>query len=237
MIQTGTSNLGNFGGILDYSSALERTGGDESFLKELLDIYREDFVLKYEQLKKSLEQKHFEAIQRLAHGLKGSSANLALTSLQETLFQLEIAGIEKDIDKARSVFSLLEIEFQRLQDLLAEEVLNREKTADEKGVTAACPELPKTEAFDIEESIQDLIPEYLENRRKDLEKMAKALKESDLAAIELIAHRIKGSGECYGFKMISELGQEIERSAQEQNPGNINSLLKEFESYLEAIRL
>ncbi|TET66084.1 MAG: Hpt domain-containing protein, partial [Candidatus Aminicenantes bacterium] len=69
---------------IDYLSALERVGGDKSFLEELLNLYFEDFSEKYGQLQKAIEQKKFDLIHELGHSLKGSSANLSLTFLQET---------------------------------------------------------------------------------------------------------------------------------------------------------
>jgi len=104
---------------IDYPSALERVGGDESFLKELLDLYLEDFSEKYSQLQKAIEQKKFDLIRELGHSLKGSSANLSLTFLQETSLHLEKAGRERNIEKAKKYLIPLEQEFKRLKDFLS----------------------------------------------------------------------------------------------------------------------
>ncbi len=104
---------------IDYPSVLERIGGDKSFLKELLNLYFEDFSEKYERLQKALEQKNFELIRELGHGLKGSSANLSLTFLQETSRHLEMAGRERNLEKAKKASALLEQEFIRLKDFLS----------------------------------------------------------------------------------------------------------------------
>ena len=103
---------------IDLSSVLERIGGDESFLQELLNLYTQDFSEKFEELKEAISQQNFEAIQKLGHTLKGSSANLSLTSLQEASFQMEKAGREKNIAMARQTLSLLDDEFQRLREFL-----------------------------------------------------------------------------------------------------------------------
>ncbi len=104
---------------IDFPSALERTGGDESFLEELLNLYFEDFIEKYNQLQKAVEEKKFNLIQELGHSLKGSSANLSLIFLQEASFQMEKAGREKNIEKARGALALLQKEFKILQDFLS----------------------------------------------------------------------------------------------------------------------
>jgi HPt (histidine-containing phosphotransfer) domain-containing protein len=90
-----------------YQSALERVGGDESFLEELLDLYLEDFPQKMDQLKVAVEQKKFEMIRKLGHSLKGSSSTLSLTFLQEASFQMEMAGGDKDIVKANKALAFL----------------------------------------------------------------------------------------------------------------------------------
>jgi len=104
---------------IDYSSALKRLEGDELFLKELLGIYTEDFPKKYNSLKDAINHENFKLIQEIGHCLKGSSANLSLISLQETGFKMELAGKEKNIEKAKTTLIELKKEFTRLKHFLA----------------------------------------------------------------------------------------------------------------------
>ncbi len=104
---------------IDYPSVLERIEGDLSFLEELLNLYFEDFSEKYEQLQKAIEQKKFDLIRELGHSLIGSSANLSLTFLQETSRHMEVAGRERNVEKAKRALALLEQEFKRLKDFLS----------------------------------------------------------------------------------------------------------------------
>jgi HPt (histidine-containing phosphotransfer) domain-containing protein len=103
---------------IDYSEVLERIGGDELFLEELLKIYFEEFSGKIALLREAIEQGNFTLIQELGHGLKGASANLSLASLKKTCFALELSGREKNIEQARSAFLCLGREFQRLKNYL-----------------------------------------------------------------------------------------------------------------------
>lgn len=105
---------------IDFPSALERIGGDESFLEELLNLYFEDFSEKYNQLQKAVEGKEFNSIRELGHGLKGSSANLSLNFLREASSQMEKSGTEMNIEKAKAALALLEKEFKILKDYLSE---------------------------------------------------------------------------------------------------------------------
>ena len=105
---------------IDFPSVLERIGGDESFLEELLNLYFEDFSGKYNQLQKAVEGKEFNSIRELGHGLKGSSANLSLNFLREASSQMETSGTEMNMEKAKAALALLEKEFKILKDYLSE---------------------------------------------------------------------------------------------------------------------
>ena len=61
--------------------------------------------------------------------------------------------------------------------------------------------------------LEDLIPNFLENRNKDIANIQKAIQNNDFGEIESIGHILKGVGGSYGFQTISELGADIERDA------------------------
>jgi HPt (histidine-containing phosphotransfer) domain-containing protein len=104
---------------IDYPSALARIGDDESFLVELLDLYKMDFKTKIEGLQKAIDQEDFVAMQELGHSLKGSSANLSLPYLQQAALDMESAGRDKNLDKARGALGSLGQEFQNLREFLS----------------------------------------------------------------------------------------------------------------------
>lgn len=104
---------------IDYPSALARIGNDESFLQELLDLYKMDFGTKIEGLQNAIEQEDFVSMQELGHSLKGSSANLSLPLLQKAALDMESAGRDRNIDKARGALTALGQEFQILQEFLS----------------------------------------------------------------------------------------------------------------------
>ncbi len=105
---------------IDLSSALERIGGDESLLHELIKIYIEDFLEKYDLLRQAIEHGDFNTIKEIGHSLKGSSGNLSLTNLHQISYQLEMSGREEDIERARYFFHVLDREFQKLRDFFPE---------------------------------------------------------------------------------------------------------------------
>jgi HPt (histidine-containing phosphotransfer) domain-containing protein len=113
-------NLKNEGPI-DMDSVLERVGGDEAFLQELLDIYIEDFLEKYVSLEQAIAEGDFNDIKEIGHSLKGSSGNLSLNGLQETAYGIELSGKENDIEQARLLFARLKDEFLKLKNFLPPE--------------------------------------------------------------------------------------------------------------------
>lgn len=112
---------------IDYTSALSRTGGDESFLDELLNLYSDDFSQKLDQIKIAIVQENYNLIQGLGHNMKGASANLSAIPLQNASFKIEMAGKEKDILKVKEGVEHLEKEFMRFQDFLAKKERKKRK--------------------------------------------------------------------------------------------------------------
>ncbi len=350
---------------IDLVSALERTGGDMDFLEELIDIFMKDFKEKYFVLKKAVNQKDAVLVQELAHSLKGSSANLGLTALQKTFFQLETAGRDNNLIDAEKKIELLQIQFDELKtywenrDKIEQDQNNSElkianqnhssktrvlhaddskdsqrlmenylsqagnefdlandgneaikfflehsysiifldlhmpgldgletfhkiKQIEKENGLSPTPivclsgssvqdeiDLCLSSGFDdyiekpfdretlfniinkftengfiqqnsgkikIDESILDLVPAYLKNRRSDIEKIKKALESNDMSTIESLAHKMKGSGTSYGFERISHLGKQIESSAMENNPEKIHLLVKELKHFMEDVQ-
>jgi HPt (histidine-containing phosphotransfer) domain-containing protein len=98
---------------------LDRIGGDDSFLAELLEMYDAEFAEKSAGLAQAVQAKEFTAILTLGHSLKGSSANLSLPGLRDEAFAMETAGQTKDLARAEMALSGLRREYKRLKDFLA----------------------------------------------------------------------------------------------------------------------
>jgi len=85
--------------------------------------------------------------------------------------------------------------------------------------------------------VEDLVPAFLENRKKELEALRAAVASSDLAAVLHIAHRMKGVGEPYGFPAISLLGVDFDRAAKKPDQRKLVELVKQYASYLASVRI
>lgn len=87
----------------------------------------------------------------------------------------------------------------------------------------------------IDESLKDLIPGFLENRRKDIEKIRLALEQTDYSTIHTLGHRMKGDGGGYGFDSIGEIGAALELAAARRDRDSIQRQLEKLADYLDRI--
>jgi HPt (histidine-containing phosphotransfer) domain-containing protein len=96
---------------------------------------------------------------------------------------------------------------------------------------------PDTLRISIDPDLQDLIPGFLQNRRQDIRKLQGAVAAGDFETIRTLGHRMRGDGGGYGFHMISEIGQALEKAAIEKNTEDITSRIEELIQYLECIEV
>ena len=89
----------------------------------------------------------------------------------------------------------------------------------------------------IDPDLEELIPGFLENRQKDVDKMKEALTAGDIETLRSIGHSLKGVGGGYGFDRISELGAEIEVFAKNEDLESIKSRADDLAGYLEHVEV
>jgi len=68
---------------------MERLGGDQEFLRELLVIFRQDVRANLDKARAALQHSDWEGLSRSAHTLKGMLKNLAMGAAAETAANLE----------------------------------------------------------------------------------------------------------------------------------------------------
>jgi len=90
----------------------------------------------------------------------------------------------------------------------------------------------ETIRFNAIPGLEDLIPEYLSNRKRDILTMRAALAKDDLEIVRLVGHSMKGSGSGYGFPAITGFGREIERAAGIKDRPEIVQQIAKLADYL-----
>jgi CheY-like chemotaxis protein/HPt (histidine-containing phosphotransfer) domain-containing protein len=85
--------------------------------------------------------------------------------------------------------------------------------------------------------IEGLVPDFLENRRRDTEIISRLLAEGNLPEIHRIGHSMSGSSGSYGFDEIGKIGKGLERAAQKGDIAKIIRLNNRLAEYLSAVRV
>jgi HPt (histidine-containing phosphotransfer) domain-containing protein len=89
----------------------------------------------------------------------------------------------------------------------------------------------------VAKDLEDLIPTYLSNRRKEVGALAAALAEGNFEQLRQVGHRMRGVGDSYGFEKVTELGKLIEEGAKEANRALIEKSIAEYEDYLARLKV
>ena len=84
----------------------------------------------------------------------------------------------------------------------------------------------------IDPGLEEIVPGFLENRRRDVQTLETALQENNLAQIHIIGHRMKGDGGGYGFDAISMMGAAIEQAAAREDRDAIRRQTAELIDFL-----
>lgn len=106
--------------VFDREYALEVTDGDTEFLKELAEVFSDDYPRKMAGISRSIREHDFNTLDEVAHSLKGASGNLGLTRVYELSYALEKMGKAKTIEGADETYQQLEEELERFSALIAQ---------------------------------------------------------------------------------------------------------------------
>lgn len=91
----------------DRSVLLEGVGNEPDVINEIVDVYIEDVPSQIQAIKECIKQKDTDLLKRLAHTLKGASANIGANTLLSLSLQMEAASELEDW--AKSAELILEI--------------------------------------------------------------------------------------------------------------------------------
>lgn len=89
----------------------------------------------------------------------------------------------------------------------------------------------------VEKDLEDLIPVFLGNRRKEVETLRSALAAGDFEQLRQLGHRMRGVGNSYGFERVSVLGKEIEDGARGGDKAAIESHIAAYADYLSRLQV
>ena len=104
--------------VFDKTDFLRRMMDDEELAAEIMSEYLVDMEGQLLQLKRVAESEEMPTLVRLAHTVKGASANVGAKALQAVAFEAEKAATDGDRDTFLRLVPEIESGFQTLQALL-----------------------------------------------------------------------------------------------------------------------
>jgi HPt (histidine-containing phosphotransfer) domain-containing protein len=106
------------GPAFDRAAILERLGGDEELLSDVIGLFVADCPARLNAIKAAVMARQPDAIRAEAHALKGAAGNLAATRLFNAAEVLERIGAESRLDAAEGAWRMLSKEASLVLDAL-----------------------------------------------------------------------------------------------------------------------
>jgi HPt (histidine-containing phosphotransfer) domain-containing protein len=96
------------------AAALELVEGDRELVEELANLFVQECPAALAEMRSAIEKKDAPLLERLAHTMKGSSANIGAAGTSQLAMVLESQARSGKLDEAREQFMLLDAELARL---------------------------------------------------------------------------------------------------------------------------
>ena len=96
------------------STALQRVGGDENLLNELIQIFLNEAPAQIAALRQAVASTDYEALERTAHTLKGELSYMGSSTASENAKHLELCGREHDFASASDLIAKLAAEISAI---------------------------------------------------------------------------------------------------------------------------
>jgi HPt (histidine-containing phosphotransfer) domain-containing protein len=104
---------------VDREALLDRLGGDETILLEIVKIFLEDTPQLLASMESAEAAGDAKTLRRLAHSLKGSAGTVGATALQASALGLEQAVDGGDLQAAREMIPGVRAHFSVVQSVMS----------------------------------------------------------------------------------------------------------------------
>lgn len=89
----------------------------------------------------------------------------------------------------------------------------------------------------VAKDLEDLIPVFMSNRKKELDALRVALAAADFEQLRQLGHRMRGVGNSYGFARVSEIGKHVEDGARSGDRSLLESNIAQYGDYLAKVQI
>ena len=108
----------NQGKALAVQDVLDRLGGDEELLSEVVELFIEEVPDILSKLKDALDSGDWDSAAKLAHTLKGSSSNVGAERFASLALELEDDSKKKNSARAKETYHMLQAEFAAVESFV-----------------------------------------------------------------------------------------------------------------------
>ncbi len=89
----------------------------------------------------------------------------------------------------------------------------------------------------IDADLEEIVPGFLENRKKDLIQIEEHIQSSSWSHIESIAHKLAGNAGSYGFNDLGEIGAALEEACQSNDINAIKDYCNQYKEYMDSLQV
>lgn len=89
----------------------------------------------------------------------------------------------------------------------------------------------------IDADLEEIVPTFLENRKKDLIKIQQFISSSSWDSIESIAHKLAGNAGSYGFNDLGKIGADLEDACQAKDVDTIINYCDKYKIYMSNLQV
>ena len=89
----------------------------------------------------------------------------------------------------------------------------------------------------VAKDLEDLIPVFMSNRKKELDALRVALASADFEQLRQLGHRMKGVGNSYGFAQVSDIGKHVEDGARSGDRALLESAIAKYTDFLSKVQI
>ncbi len=87
--------------------------------------------------------------------------------------------------------------------------------------------------YEIESFLEPIFPDFLNDRKTDLEEEEQAVNKKDFKTLSLLGHKLAGNAGSYGLPELGDLGKELESSAHDENYDRCKEIHLQIKEFLE----
>jgi HPt (histidine-containing phosphotransfer) domain-containing protein len=89
----------------------------------------------------------------------------------------------------------------------------------------------------VPKDLEDLIPVFMSNRKKELDALRVALAAADFEQLRQLGHRMRGVGNSYGFAQVSDFGKHVEDGARSGDRALLESTIARYNEFLSKVQI